>query len=121
MARPPEQTPVEVSVFRGRQELVIRWADGHRSVFPFVALRWLCPCALCQGEWGRPGLLATLETLSPAQTTLVDLRPVGHYALQPVWQDGHDAGLYAWDYLRQHCPCPACQARRPAGSSEPAV
>jgi DUF971 family protein len=40
---------------------------------------------------------------------IVDLKEVGHYALQIVWNDGHDAGLYRWDMLREWCPCPECE------------
>ena len=41
---------------------------------------------------------------------------VGRYALQIFWNDGHSAGIYAFDYLRSLCPCPECDAKRLAKS-----
>ncbi|GAC1400312.1 MAG: hypothetical protein NVSMB65_18160 [Chloroflexota bacterium] len=48
---------------------------------------------------------------TPEQTTLVEMRPVGHYALQPVWGDGHDTGYFTLARLRTLCPCATCRAR----------
>jgi len=104
--------PVDVSVFRGRRELAIEWSDGHRGVHRWEALRWNCPCAVCQGEMGAPGQLQFVQRLTTDQTTLVDLREIGRYALQPVWQDGHDTGIYAHDHLRSLCECSACDRTR---------
>ena len=44
---------------------------------------------------------------SPA-TRLNTLIPVGSYAITPVWEDGHDYGIYDWHYLRALCPCEEC-------------
>jgi DUF971 family protein len=44
-------------------------------------------------------------TLKPRRSyTMTQLNPVGNYALQPVWDDGHSTGLYTWEYLRHICP-----------------
>ena len=49
-----------------------------------------------------------LLELKPARDyTMNELNPVGNYALQPVWNDGHDSGIYTWEYLRHLCPEPA--------------
>jgi DUF971 family protein len=45
---------------------------------------------------------------------LQDLEPVGRYAIKPVWRDGHDTGLFTYEYLRELCPCPECVADRTA-------
>jgi DUF971 family protein len=46
-----------------------------------------------------------LLTLTPARSyQLVELHPVGAYALQPVWDDGHSTGIYTWEFLRYICP-----------------
>ena len=42
------------------------------------------------------------------------IEPVGRYALRPVWRDGHDTGLFTYEYLRELCPCPECAADRTA-------
>jgi len=45
---------------RAECTLRIVWDDGHESVYPTTLLRWSCPCALCSGEWGRPGRLTQI-------------------------------------------------------------
>jgi DUF971 family protein len=104
--------PVDVSVFTKSRQLQLEWSDGHRSTYDWEKLRWACPCAVCSGEWGQPGALSFVKRLTPDQSALTDLREVGNYALQPVWQDGHDTGIFAFDYLRKVCPCDDCRASR---------
>jgi DUF971 family protein len=43
-----------------------------------------------------------------ADSDLERVNPVGRYALNPVWRDGHESGIYSYQYLRELCPCPAC-------------
>jgi DUF971 family protein len=109
--------PRDIHADRPARELRIEWADGHRSVYDFEALRWLCPCATCRGEAGMPGWLDSNPTLTEEQTTLTDVALVGHYAIQPVWADGHDSGFYTFDHLRESCPCPEDEARRAAAGA----
>jgi DUF971 family protein len=56
---------------------------------------------------GGPGSPDMLEIpLQRAESSeLVALEPVGNYAIQPFWKDGHSYGIYNWEYLRQLCPC----------------
>ena len=84
------------------------------TTYDFDHLRWLCPCAYCRGEAGLPGWLDSAPTLSAEQTRLVDIALVGQYAVAPTWGDGHHTGYYTFTALRDHCPCPACTARRAA-------
>jgi DUF971 family protein len=107
-------TPTAIHADRAKGTIGIRWADGHDSLYPVEALRWLCPCAYCRGEGGLPGWLDSSPTLTAEQTRLVDLKPVGRYALQPIWGDGHATGYYAFELLRGRCPCPECTRRRAA-------
>ena len=111
--------PARIHADRPGRSLEIDWADGHRTVYDFVALRWLCPCAYCRGEAGIPGWLDTNPTLTPAQTELVDLQLVGQYAVAPTWADGHRTGFYTFQQLRDACPCPDDRARR--AGSEPRI
>ncbi|MEI8332510.1 MAG: DUF971 domain-containing protein [Chloroflexota bacterium] len=106
--------PARIHADRQAGVVTIEWADGHVSMFDAVALRWLCPCAYCQGEAGQPGWLDTRPALTEDQTRLVDIVLVGQYAIAPTWADGHDTGFYAFRALRDECPCPACEAARPA-------
>jgi DUF971 family protein len=51
------------------------------------------------------------------------VEPVGKYAIRFTWNDGHQHGIYSWEFLREHCPCAECKARRameaPMASSKP--
>ena len=83
--------------------VAIRWDDGVESFIPLSKLRDACPCAGCNGEsdlFGRK----SLGTISLKQDTSYQLRghrPMGHYAVQFTWADGHDAGIYALELLRE--------------------
>ncbi|MDD2677577.1 MAG: DUF971 domain-containing protein [Methylacidiphilaceae bacterium] len=81
-------------------ELAIRWVDGRESYLPLELLRRNCPCALCQGESTATTTFAPKRTnYSPASFVVRVLQPVGGYALQIVWADGHATGIYPYSYL----------------------
>jgi DUF971 family protein len=105
-------TPLRIDADRAAGTLRIEWADGHRTAYDTVSLRWLCPCAYCRGEAGMPGWLDSNPTLTPEQTRLVDLALVGNYAVQATWGDGHHTGYHTFELLRDHCPCDVCAAER---------
>ncbi|NIR52942.1 DUF971 domain-containing protein [candidate division KSB1 bacterium] len=102
----------QVSVSTEEQTMTIVWADGHRSDFPLEGLRRACPCVTCAGgheNMGEPVDPAIFEQ-PPTQTWMItELREVGNYAVQIVWGDGHDTGIYRWESLRDMCPCEECQ------------
>jgi DUF971 family protein len=107
--------PSAINADREAGIVTIDWADGHRSQYKAVSLRWLCPCAFCRGEAGTPGWLDSMPTLTPVQTQLVAMRLIGQYALAPTWADGHDTGYYTFEALRRSCSCETCDAdRQPA-------
>lgn len=113
----PELTyrPVEITRDAGEQRMYVRWADGHESYYQWEFLRWKCPCANCAGEWGQPGELAFIKTLSAQQKELLDINLVGRYAVSLHWQDGHGTGIYTFRSLRELCLCDEC-GRRQAGN-----
>lgn len=84
-------------------ELAIRWDDGHESYIPLLTLRRYCPCASCAGEKDILGNVykGPDRPLTPRSSELRALQPVGGYAVQPVWGDGHNTGLYTYEYLRR--------------------
>jgi DUF971 family protein len=92
---------VAIAAERATGQLTITWADGQVYTTSFEQLRWACPCAVCQGEGGQPGLLARTRRLEPQQFELVDLRAVGLYGVSPLWADGHDTGIYPYPLLRR--------------------
>jgi DUF971 family protein len=93
-------TPIEIVADREAGSLTIRWADGAQTVIAAGELRWACPCAICRGEWGRPGRLEGLAALPEDELRLSDVKVVGTYAISPVWASGHDSGIYSFEYLR---------------------
>jgi DUF971 family protein len=75
--------------------LIVQWHDGPSSV-PAARLRASCRCAPCQSARLRGGPAS--PDVAP---TLVDALPVGHYAIQLRFSDGHDRGIYPWAFLRE--------------------
>ena len=97
------------------RELALAWADGHESYYPFDQLRRDCPCALCRDQSRKEPSRDPLRVVSgPSlkELSISRLLPVGAYAVQIVWSDGHDTGIYTFESLRHDCPCEACSAAR---------
>lgn len=115
MATKPATQPIAINARREEGLIAIDWADGHRTEYTSVALRWLCPCAFCRGEGSSAGWLDSMPELNDQQTQLVDMRLIGTYAMAPVWGDGHDTGYYTFEALRAQCPCASCAADRAGG------
>ncbi len=91
-------------------ELQITWQDGHIGRYELDQLRRECPCATCKGEvilW-KSYAPTKKENESPEMFILKSVQMVGSYALQVGWKDGHDTGLYTWEYLRGLCRCDKC-------------
>jgi len=84
-------------------ELAIKWADGSESFIPLEQLRRGCPCAGCRGEMDVMGNLykGPEIPLRPESFILRSLVRVGTYAIQPVWGDGHNSGIYSFEYLHR--------------------
>jgi len=83
-------------------ELAIRWDDGSESFITLERLRRECPCAGCKGETDVMGNLykGPDVVLKPESFVLRKLTPVGTYAIQPTWGDGHGSGLFTFAHLR---------------------
>lgn len=75
----------------------IKWTDGRTCLFPYRYLRLQCACAACVEEMtGRP----ILNPISvPEDIIAVEYINVGKYALQFLWTDGHDSGIYPFKAL----------------------
>ena len=84
-------------------ELAIRWDDGTESFVALEKLRRACPCAGCHGEVDILGNLykSPEKPLPSTAFELVRFTPVGGYAIQPTWRDGHNSGIFSFDYLRR--------------------
>jgi len=91
--------PNNVVVHQQSKVLELSYENGGTYRLPFEFLRVLSPSAEVQGH--GPGQ-ETLQT-GKRDVLIAHLEPVGHYALKPSFSDGHDSGLYSWDYLQFLC------------------
>jgi len=94
--------------------LEIQWSDGHISKYELKHLRLECPCATCNGEtilWKHYGPTKQIMIPMLDQITLTGIRVVGNYAIQLSWKDGHNTGIYTWEYLRKLCQCDECKSK----------
>lgn len=105
------ETPKKLALDLKAQRLTVGWHDGHESVFGGALLRFLCPCAACRGH--APGEVIPPTWEQVKDVTVTGASPVGGYALQLAFSDGHSSGIFAFDRLRAACPCAACQAAGP--------
>ena len=88
-------TPQAITVHGQSRVLEVVFSDGAAFRIPFELMRVYSPSAEVQGH--GPGQ-ETLQT-GKRDVTLVALEPVGNYAVQPTFSDGHDSGIFSWDYL----------------------
>jgi len=104
----PDPKSVKVNLTTG-SGVDIEWKDGHRSHYTFRFLRDACPCALCDDERGKSGREpGEPPGLSPGAL------PLFKEAIKFHWNDGHELGIYSWQFLRDYCPCEQCKAARTA-------
>ena len=89
------RTPVSLTVHQQSRALEIAFDDGRAFRIPFELMRVYSPSAEVQGH--GPGQ-ETLQT-GKREVVIDAIEPVGHYAVKPTFSDGHDTGLYTWDYL----------------------
>ena len=102
-------------------KLVVTWNDGLIQEIPSALLRQSCPCAVCVNARekaaagaaaGNPPVafrksaLRIVDHSIEEQTQLVDIWPIGNYALGVQWKDGHSGGIYDFQYLRLLNPAP---------------
>ena len=92
---PTQRVPVALTVHQQSRALEIEFDDGRVFRIPFELMRVYSPSAEVQGH--GPGQ----ETLQTGKRDVVidAIEPVGHYAVKPTFSDGHDTGLFTWDYL----------------------
>jgi len=104
-----EPIELKVSKIDDKEMVFVVWSDGHKSRYGSFELRNSCPCAMCQGE---PGIFG--RKYNPLKTTIStdvvpqEIIPVGRYGLKIEWSDGHNLGIYTFDYLRKLCACEEC-------------
>jgi len=101
-------TPTKITLDKTQGHLEITWNDGLVRQYPLGHLREACPCVECRGGHQYMGLEHAPDDilqLTPVRSYEVNsISPVGNYAIQPTWDDGHATGIYTWEYLRLISP-----------------
>lgn len=87
--------PTEITLHTGSCVLEVAFDDGQRFRLPYEFLRVYSPSAEVRGH--GPG--QEVLQVGKRAVTITELQPVGHYAVQPRFSDGHDSGIYSWSYL----------------------
>lgn len=89
--------PVELRLNRQKTQLTVEYDSGERYVLPAEYLRVESPSAEVQGHGAGQKQIVT----GKADVTILGLEPVGNYAVRIRFDDGHDTGLFSWDYLHE--------------------
>lgn len=87
--------PTEITLHGTSRVLEIAFDDGRRFRIPFELMRVYSPSAEVQGHGPGQEVLQT----GKREVGITNLQTVGHYAVQPTFSDGHDTGIFSWDYL----------------------
>jgi DUF971 family protein len=88
-------TPQDITVHGQSRVLEVTFSDGAHYRIPFELMRIYSPSAEVQGHGPGQEVLQT----GKRNVELTALEPVGNYAVQPTFSDGHDTGIFSWDYL----------------------
>jgi DUF971 family protein len=88
-------TPQDITVHSQSKVLQVSFSDGSDFRIPFELMRVYSPSAEVQGHGPGQEVLQT----GKREVGIVALEAVGNYAVQPTFSDGHDSGIFSWDYL----------------------
>ena len=88
-------TPTALTIHSQSRILEIAFSDGAQFKIPFELMRIYSPSAEVQGHGPGQEILQT----GKREVNMVELEPIGNYAVKPVFSDGHESGLFTWDYL----------------------
>jgi len=92
---PESPRPTALTVHQATRVLEVGFDDGSNFRLPFEFLRVYSPSAEVQGHGPGQEVLQT----GKREVEIVSIDTVGHYAVQPRFSDGHDTGIFSWDYL----------------------
>lgn len=92
---PTTPQPTAITVHQQSRVLEVAFADGLQFRIPFELMRVYSPSAEVQGHGAGQEVLQT----GKRQVELIALEPVGNYAVQPLFSDGHSSGIFTWQYL----------------------
>lgn len=89
--------PIEIKLIDSY--LKILWIDSIEQKIKLANLRYYCPCAICQKE-RIENSNSYIPIYSDDQITVEKIRIVGNYAINIIWKDNHDTGIYNFELLR---------------------
>ena len=89
--------------------ITILWDDCHEGIYPSRYLRGYCCCAACVEE--MTGRRIVGENDVDEYVMALDWIQIGRYALQFLWSDAHDSGIYPFEVLRNLCRCEECYSQ----------
>ncbi|WP_373849357.1 gamma-butyrobetaine hydroxylase-like domain-containing protein [Delftia acidovorans] len=92
---PVTPTPEALTVHGASRVLEVAYSDGASFRIPFELLRVYSPSAEVQGHGPGQEVLQT----GKREVSITAIEPVGNYAIKPFFSDGHESGLYTWEYL----------------------
>jgi DUF971 family protein len=84
--------------------LAIVWEDGSESYINLSDLRKACPCANCSGEtdvFGNLYINRGDKQCQNGRAQIMTFHYIGHYAIRIVWEDGHNGGIYSFNFLKE--------------------
>jgi DUF971 family protein len=88
-------TPTDITAHQTSRSLEVAFSDDKTFQIPFELMRVYSPSAEVQGHGPGQEILQTGKRL----VKLLELEPVGNYAVKPTFSDGHDTGIFSWEYL----------------------
>jgi DUF971 family protein len=97
----------EVRHSAAEKKVHLSFNDGHSADFDDAYLRGYCPCAGCQGHEGRIEFRPP-----PGPVGVATIEEVGNYAISLAFTDGHNTGIYRFEFLREICPCAECAGEK---------
>ncbi len=89
--------PTEIKLHQASRILEVAFNDGSLFKYPCEFLRVFSPSAEVRGH----GHGQEVMQVGKQDVTITGIEPVGHYAIKPSFSDGHDTGIYSWDYLHE--------------------
>jgi DUF971 family protein len=95
--RPDSPHPTALTLHEASQRLEVQFSDGAQFFLSAELMRVHSPSAEVKGH--GPG--QEVLQVGKRGVRIVDIEPVGHYAIRPRFSDGHESGLFSWDYLYQ--------------------
>ena len=95
MMQTDELVPIEIILHKRSRTLEVVFTEGVRFILPCEYLRVFSPSAEVRGHGGnRPAWVEGKEHVN-----ILAIEPVGHYAIKPIFSDGHSSGIYSWQAL----------------------